>query len=126
MINISGITAPAAETSEMSKINASSEVAINTAIIVPVRIKPLSYSLAAITEKPHCGISPVAEPMSGARFPCNIFWFWVRCVRCSRISISTYIRNRKGNTFKVSHSASSIISIKIPLFQAYSRTDCGN
>jgi len=33
------------------------------------RISPLSYSLAHITEKPHCGITPAAAPTAGANFP---------------------------------------------------------
>ena len=62
----------AREPSESNIISASSEVARNTESRVPVRMRPLSYSFAAITEKPHCGIIPVAAPMSGARLPCSL------------------------------------------------------
>ena len=87
LIRISGIIQLAELSSDSIIISASSEVAINTASSVPVRIKPLSYSFAAITEKPHCGTMPVAEPISGARLPCRMFLFWVRDVLCSKISI---------------------------------------
>ena len=52
-----------------STVSPSSEVERKTASSVPARISPLSYSLAHITEKPHCGITPAAAPTAGANFP---------------------------------------------------------
>ena len=93
-----------------SRTKASSLVATNTASSVPVRMRRRSYSFAAMTEKPHCGMMPVAAPSSGARLPRSTLLFRVTAVRRSSSSMSTYIKNKKGKTRKLSHSASKIIS----------------
>ena len=70
-----------------SMTSASSEVARNTAMIVPVLMSPFSYSFAAITEKPHCGTMPVAAPRRGASGPCNVLRLLVMFVPRSKSSI---------------------------------------
>jgi hypothetical protein len=56
---------------ETSVANASSLVAKKIASSVPSVIYFFSNSFAAITENPHCGINPVAEPNKGPSPPLN-------------------------------------------------------
>ena len=68
-------------------INASSLVERKIARSVPTVIYFCSNNFAAMTENPHWGINPVAEPMSGPNFPLKRLFGPVKFVLCSMSSI---------------------------------------
>ena len=69
-------------------INASSLVARKIASSVPTVMYFCSNSFAAITEKPHWGISPVAAPIRGPSRPFRRLLGPVSLVLCSMSSMT--------------------------------------
>ena len=86
---------------------ASSLVDMNTATRVPIEISRPAKRLEATTENPHCGIAPRTAPPTDPKGPIlrSAFPNFSE-ERCSMYSINIYTPNKKGNTFKVSNSAS--------------------
>ena len=77
---------------------------------VPIAMAPLVYNLVATTEKPHCGMMPTAEPISGLSLPRSMEDDIFDEVLCSKISISTYTPAKNGSSLRESISASKSAS----------------
>ena len=120
--------APLPSASEESMTGSiSSEVAKNTASIVPTLIEPVENSVAAAPDMPHCGIAPRSPPSAGPalrEYECSMPSS--RRLLFSSISISRYARKRMGMlsapSFNASSAQSSISSVnsKVSCFQKIS------
>ena len=98
--------------SEIKMGSISSEVDRKTAIRVPAVIRPPEYRLEAAAENPHWGTAPRAAPARGPKRPVRRTARAERSpARCSRYSITRYVKNRKGSSLAVSSRACSRQSV---------------
>ena len=97
--------------SDIIIINISSLVDKYIDINVPSVIILVIYRLVAITEKPHCGITPSREPIIGPTFFDLVIMFFVLLFNlCSNNSIIRKATNKNGINFNESTIVSKITS----------------